>query len=392
MKLVALCVATLLAFGCATATVPHPEPTGDGPAVVLVPGMTGSRLCDSRTGEVLWGDARRLLRPWDGGSRLALPLDGSLGELRPCGAIREMRVAQWRKDIYAGLIEFLGRNDVNVYVFDHDWRRDNVENARLLAAELERIAAARGDGRVHLLCQSNGGYLCRYAARFGDVSLDEAERGVRRPAAGVTIEKLILVGTANGGSLRILRELNCGRQYLRLIGRRFRREVFFTFPAIYQDLPAYRRDLFVDEQGRPLDVDLYDAANWRTYGWSIFARESSPGAERETFLRDALHRAQRMHAVLRSPDAAPLPRYYSIQSLDFPTPSRARLERRGRRWRTHFLTEDRGDLHATHESQQSLSPSETAALATPPVYVRGQHFEMITTDETRALLLRILRE
>ncbi len=393
MKLAALCIATLLALGCATATAPPPAAVlAGGPAVVLVPGMTGSRLCDADTGEVVWGDATRLLRPWDGGTRLALPLDGSEDDIRPCGAIREMRVAQWRKDIYGGLMTFLGSSGASLHVFDYDWRRDNVHSARQLVAELERIAAARGDGRVHLICQSNGGYICRYAARFGDVSLDEAERGVRRPAAGVTVEKLILVGTANGGSMRILREFNRGRQYLRLIGRRFRRETFFTFPALYQDLPAYRRDLFVDERGRPLDVDLFDAANWRTYGWSIFASDVSRSTERDTFLRDALRNARRMHALLRSPYDGPLPRYYSIQSLDFPTPTRARLERRGTRWRTHFLEEHRGDLHATRESQESLSPSETAALAMPPVHVRGEHFEMITTEETRALILRTLRE
>jgi pimeloyl-ACP methyl ester carboxylesterase len=391
MKLSALALATLLAFGCASASAPPATVPASGPTVVLVPGMTGSRLCDANTGAVLWGDSTRLLVPWDGGARLALPLDGSPDDIRPCGAIREMRVAQWRKDIYGGLLDFLESSGASVHVFDYDWRRDNVESARLLVAELEQIAASRGDGRVHLICQSNGGYICRYAARFGDVSLEDAERGLRRPAAGVTIEKLILVGTANGGSMRILREFNRGRQYLRVIGRRFRPAVFFTFPGLYQDLPAYRGDLFVDERGRPMDVDVWDAASWRTYGWSIFAAGTA-GGDREAFLRDALHSAKRMHALLRSAHDAPLPRYYSIQSLDFPTPTRAVLERRGARWRTRFLEEDRGDLHATGESQASLSASETAALAMPPVHVPGEHFEMITTDETRRLILRLLRE
>lgn len=395
MKLVAIAVAALLAFGCASATPPPAsEVRTGGPAVVLVPGMTGSRLCDADTGEVLWGDSKRLLRPWDGGARLALPLDGSPDRIRPCGAIREMRVAQWKKDIYGGLLDFLGSSGASVYVFDYDWRRDNVDSARQLVAMLERIAAERGDGRVHLLCQSNGGYICRYAARFGDVSLEDAERGARRPAAGVTIEKLVLLGTANGGSMRILREFNRGRQYLRVIGRRFHTDVFFTYPGLYQDLPAYRRDLFVDAEGRTVDVDVFDAEAWRTYGWSVFGGTSRFGtpAQREAFLRGALDGARRMHALLRRSDDASLPRYYSIQSVDFPTPTRARLVRRGTGWLTEFLDEDRGDLHATADSQSALSVSEKAALARPPVHVRGEHFEMITTGETRALLLGILRE
>ena len=378
MKRCALLIATLLAFGCASAPPPPAPPVrADRPAIVLVPGMTGSRLCDA-DGTLLWGDSARLVRPWDGGARLALPLDGSRDALRPCGAIRDMRVAQWRKDIYGGLIDFLRANGENVYVFDYDWRRDNVESARLLAATLERI----GNPHVRLICQSNGGYICRYAARFGDVSLDDAERGARRPPANATIEQLILVGTANGGSMRILRELNRGRQYIRFIGRRFRPEVFFTYPALYQDLPAYRSDLFVGA-----DVDVFDAANWRKYGWSIYAR-SAVSPEQERFLGEQLAYARRMHALLRRADDVPLTRYYSIQSVDFPTPTRARIERT----RTVFLDEDRGDLHATEASQNALAPGETAALAMPPVHVHGEHFELITTGETRALLLRILRD
>ncbi|HEY0371779.1 MAG TPA: hypothetical protein VGD79_07240 [Thermoanaerobaculia bacterium] len=382
MKLAALLVVTLLALGCASAP-PPPAPAihGDRPAVVLVPGMTGSRLCDA-DGKLLWGDSMRLLRPWDGGARLALPLDGSRDDIRPCGPIREMRVAQWRKDIYGGLIDFLQRNGENVYVFDYDWRRDNIEAARQLVAMLEKI----GNPRVQLICQSNGGYICRYAARFGDVSLDDAERGLRRPPAGVTIEQLILVGTTNGGSMRILREFNRGRQYIPVVGRRFRREVFFTYPALYQDLPAYRRDLFVDA-----DVDVFDAASWRKYNWSIYER-STPSDEQERFLVDQLSYARRMHNLLHRTDDAPLPRYHSIQSVDFPTPTRARLERDGNRWRTIFLDEDFGDLHATQASQEWLSAPETAALAAPPVHVHGEHFELITTGETRALLLHILRD
>lgn len=385
MKRAALLAIALLALGCATAKAPAPmaAPPAEGPTVVLVPGMTGSRLCDARTGELLWGDSTRLVRPWDGGYRLAVPLDGADDGIVPCGAIREMRVASWRKDIYGGLLDFLALNGRRVHVFDHDWRRDNVENARKLVAELERI-----DGPVHLICQSNANYICRYAVMFGDVSAGEAERGARRTPDNV--EKLILVGTANGGAMRILRELNRGRQYIRLIGRRWRPETFFTMRSLYQDLPVYG----------DVGVDVFDVANWKTYGWSIYGQAArrrlqrttrfGTPEERDAFLRDALQSARRMHALLRRGSDAPLPRYYSIQSLDFPTPSRAIVERRNGRWRTRFVEGARGDLHATRESQQWLSPAETAALAMPPVYVRGPHFEMITTDETRALLLRIL--
>ena len=86
------------------------------------------------------------------------------------------------------------------------------------------------------------------------------------------MRKLILVGSSNGGGLRILRELDRGRNYISLIGRRWHPETLFTFPAIYQDLPVYRRDLFLDADGRELEIDLFDAESWRRHGWSVFSR------------------------------------------------------------------------------------------------------------------------
>ncbi|HUP49295.1 MAG TPA: hypothetical protein VNA04_10945, partial [Thermoanaerobaculia bacterium] len=262
---------------------------------------------------------------------------------------------------------------------------------------LERLGA----GRAALLCQSNATYICRYAALYGDVSLEEAEQGLRRPARGVTIEKLIMVGTANGGAIRILQELNRGRQYMRIIGRRMRPETLFTFRSLHQDLPAYRPDLFMDSAGTPLPVDVFDAEPWLTYGWSIFAEASATRAsrdevfgtpdQRETFLRDALDRARRLHALLRR-GTAPLPiRYYSIQSREFRTPSHAVLRRTHRRWETRIESALPGDRHAVEESQEWLSPGERAALL-PPLFVAGKHFEMITTPETREIILGMLRE
>lgn len=365
--------ALLLAIACvAVAASSH------GAVVVLVPGMTGSRLCSS-SGALLWGNSSRLLRPWDGGYRLALPLDGSRDDVVPCGVIREMRVLQWRKDIYGGLIAFMERNGVAFYAFDHDWRRDTIENAQKLVAFLREIAAKRGDNRFRLICQSNGAYMCRYAARFGDATLEQAESGEARPPEDLRIETIVLIGNANGGALRILKELNNGRQYLRHIGRWWRPETLFTYPSLFQDLPADTPELF-------------NAENWRKYQWSIYApavqrRASRFGTEeqRADYLSRMLDRAQRMHALLRRDSPGPLPQYHSIQSHDLPTPATLKLEQKKGGWRTSFLTAA-GDRHATVESQNALSPRER----TEPIYVGGKHFEMITAPATQELLLRLL--
>ncbi|HVS32554.1 MAG TPA: hypothetical protein VMS98_14010 [Thermoanaerobaculia bacterium] len=369
----------LTALGCASsASPPRPVPDASGrPVVVIVPGMTGSLLCSGTTGEVVWGSVRRMIFPWDGGYRIALPLDGD-DDVVPCGPIREMRIGSWRKDIYGGLISFLEGEGYAVRFFDHDWRRDNLENAEKLAATLEQSAE-----RVQLICQSNATYICRWAIRYG--------------GAAPRVDKLILVGTANGGALRILREMNHGRRYVRLVGRRFRPEIFFTMPSIFQDLPVYKKDLFADERGSAVGADLFDPAAWEKYEWSVFApavraridrsgRFGTPD-QRRAHLAASLMSARRMHDTLRRDSGTALPPVYSIQSVDFPTIDRAMIRRGG----TLFSFTEPGDVHATRESQEWLSEEERAALAEQPVFVSGKHFEMITTAETRAILLRILR-
>jgi hypothetical protein len=55
------------------------------------------------------------------------------------------------------------------------------------------------------------------------------------------------------------------------------------------------------------------------------------------------------------------------------------------------LATDPGDGHATLDSQQWLSPGEHAALARPPVYVRGGgHFELILAPAAQRYLLEFL--
>jgi hypothetical protein len=314
--------------------------------------------------------------------------------------------------------------EARFFPFAYDWRRDTVEAARLLGARLEALAERRGAGRlpVSLLCQSSGGQICRWLARYGRASLAEAEAGRATPLARVAIERVILVGTANGGRLRILRELDRGRVYVPVLGRRIRPEVLFTFPSLFQDLPAHSGDLLVDGEGRAVAVDLFDPASWRRFGWSIhseavarrLAREAaapsclSDEATRAAHLARQLDRARRFQRLLAT-DAPGFDgtSYHSIQSRSTATPRRAVVEPTARGWRTRFGGEggDRwlarrprlcplaaapGDGHATAESQLHLSPQEEAALAGPPLLLHGRHFEMILDPRALARILAIL--
>lgn len=406
--------------------------------VVLVPGVTGSMLRERDSQRVVWGRGVNLVRPHDGGYELARPLalrSSDPSRLEAFDVVREIRLGRiFHKKIYGPVVEQLEaaglrRGDISrpdaeasLYLFAWDWRADHVRAAAALAERLDAIRAARGGGaalRVSLVCQSSGALICRYLAKFGDVPLESAERGEAAPPAGLELVSLVLVGTANGGSLRNLRELDRGRDYVALIGRKWEPEVLFTFPALYQDLPSYRDDFFVDESGRAVDVDLFDPASWERYGWSLFDRRAQrrltradrpsvfgDAAGRRSFLAWALDRARRLQAVMmRDGGWRQAPRYYLVQNDSSDTPDRAVLvARRDGTWRTLFgddadvrrderlarLTVAPGDGHATVASQMRLAPAELEAVAEAPLYVRGGHFELILDPRSLAALTRVL--
>lgn len=434
----AIALALLSSAGCATRRPPVLEPlvrVEKRTPVVLVPGITGSRLRDAESGKIVWGNARRIFLPRDGGYRLALPVPAeqrARDRLEPAGVVVGFNVLGLiRVDIYASLIELMKRNGYRLgdleapapgddfFVFPFDWRRGTVHNAGILARYLERLRQARNEPVLHvnLLCQSDAALLSRYLIKYGGLPLERAEAGEEAPAT-ISVDKLILVGSANGGSLKILRELNHTSSYVPVIGRKLRPEVLFTYPSVYEALPTYREDFFFNETGAPMRIDLHDPESWKRYGWSVHntgirrrierrGREDLFGndTERTAFIEQELDRARRLHRLLQQdvPDFAGT-RYYMVQNAYRPTHDRALLVREGDGWRTAF-GEDRpvkgkpllsalasapGDGHATLESQMRLSPQERVALAADPVYVPVYHRKIILHPATQQRILEFL--
>jgi hypothetical protein len=367
--------------------------------VVFVSGVTGTKLYDPQSETLIWGSARQLVRPRDGGYSLALPLAASesSGEdpsghpqarYDPIGPLWKVRFPGWTKEVYRPL-------------------RERFESAGYRYGDL------KSPGSQDSLFFFD---ICRWLAKYGALGVEDAEAGERWQRT-YRIRRLALAGVSNSGAMRVLQLLIQGRSYIPLIGRRFYPETFFSVRPLFEDLPAGRDDLFFDEQGETLEIDLFDAGNWQTYGWSVFGREASERLRRHPrpdlfgdeqarfdYLERQLTKARRFQELLaRDTEQFPEIEYFLLENDSEPTMDRALVESRNGEWQTSFLGDRRvdrdpaleklaaaaGDGHAVIGSQRGLSAQELAVLSTT-VKGTGGHFEALIQPEALDAIVAFL--
>lgn len=273
-----------------TASPSHPISTlttGKNP-VIIIPGIQGSELVNTTTGKSVWFAVRR-----EKDDDLRLPMtSASLTKNRDNlvakDIIRGVKLPGFLPDIevYQGLIDSLkarGYTEADwnkpqatdvFYVFPYDWRRDNVETARLLIQKLEAVkrSVKRSDLKFDLIAHSMGGLIGRYAAMYGTADLPpDGRKPVPTWAGARHINKLLMFGTPNEGAFDAFGALLNGSS---VVSTRnlpfiddFRAEDVLTSPSLFQLMPHQTAARFLDENLKPLKVDLYNPATWRTYGW-----------------------------------------------------------------------------------------------------------------------------
>ena len=263
--------------------------------VIVIPGILGSRIVNRRTGEVVWPSLFR--SNVDGLSLPATPdLESNRDELVPARIVEAAKLGgKFGPEVYVyhHLIRALeqyggyregdwenppeGGDRDTFYVFAYDWRRDNVESARLLVKRVEalKLRLGRPDLRFNVVAHSMGGLVARYAAMYGDRDLPPEGSEPRPDWAGAGfVSKIFMFGTPNGGSMEALAVLLEGysvteglRRRVHLLNKLTREDVM-TAPSIYQLLPHRAQARFLDRDLRPLSVDLYDPETWRRYRWA----------------------------------------------------------------------------------------------------------------------------
>ncbi len=262
------------------------QTTGKDP-VIIIPGLSGSEIVNAKTGSKVWFSARRDktddLRLPINSANLALNRDG----LKAGDIIRKIDIPVLPDvEVYDKLIDALkagGYTEADwrhpkatdvFYVFAYDWRRDNVESARLLMQKMAAVKRTlrKPNLKFDILAHSMGGLIARYAAMYGTADLKrDGVAPVPTWAGAVHINKLMMFGTPNEGSARSLDALLNG--YPIIADRKLpfvddlRPEDVMANPTAFQLIPHQASARFLDEDLQPLKLDLYDPKTWEKYGW-----------------------------------------------------------------------------------------------------------------------------
>jgi pimeloyl-ACP methyl ester carboxylesterase len=316
------------------------------PPIIIIPGLAGTELVNTKSEEVVWFKAGR-----SKDDDLRLPISPNLARNRdslvPKDIIKSIQIIKFlpQIEIYERLIDALekrggykeGKWDApekdgfedTYYVFAYDWRRDNVENARLLIRKINalKLKLKKPNLKFNVIAHSMGGLLARYAAMYGNADLP---RGKPRPTwvGARHLDKIFLLGTPNEGSVQALDTLLNGFSYfgggfnLPFIQNLSRFDTF-TIPSIYQLLPHDKTFQALDENLQPMEIDIYNPKTWDKYDWSIFedsdfSKQFSETEQRQAkaYFAAALTRARRFQEALNANNSQRVPVSFFVMGAD----------------------------------------------------------------------------
>lgn len=357
--------------------------------IIIIPGLTGSELINSRTGEEVWFRARRVKD-----DDLRLPISPVLARNRdslvPRDIIRSVKLFSFlpETEIYERLIDSLekrgGYREANwktatqsdtkdtFFVFAYDWRRDNVENARILVRQIETLKRRLGrpDLKFNVVAHSMGGLIARYAAMYGDTELPA--RAPKPTWAGARhFKKIFLLGTPNEGSILSINALLEGFSYiggglnLPFIQDISRFDVF-TIPSIFQLLPHAGSLVAYGEDLKPFTVDVYDPAVWEKYNWAVwqdgnFTKKMSPLEQRNArpYFTAVLARAKRFQEALDANNSAKIPVSFYLIGADCKETQNALLlvrNEKKNRWETRFKADGFTNTKGEKITSEQIKP------------------------------------
>jgi len=275
--------------------------------VIVIPGIFGSRLVDSLSGDIVWGRftgketltnfATKQLR------LLSLPIEENpqLASLKdtvvPSGVLETVQARLLGLPVhvnaYKDMIDALefggyygststkgqGRKYDTSFTFGYDWRKDLPSTAKQLALFIEEkkkelqkkyeevYGVKDYDVKFDIVAHSMGGLITRYYLMYGDADLPADGSAPQLTWKGArNVNKVVIVGTPNAGYLDAFTELVDGMTFAPGVPK-IEPALLGTWSTLYQMMPLTALGMVVDDKGEKLNV--YDPDLWIRMKWGL---------------------------------------------------------------------------------------------------------------------------
>lgn len=248
--------------------------------IIIIPGLMGTTLVDAKGTEVWPKSVSNLafstfedltdektddIRP----GRL---LDGLIGldyygtllkTLKSAGHYEEGRLNS----------PVINKNKRRYYVFLYDWRKSNFDSVDRLHALIEQIRADYKDPelKVDIIAHSNGGLIARYYLQYGPQTRQSRKKPEPWAEGDRRIRRIAMLGTPNLGSVISVSRIYQG---FRIGLRTIPPHIMVNFATPFEAFPSPAHNVFIDANGTPVPLSIYDPAVWQRNKWSIYSDES----------------------------------------------------------------------------------------------------------------------
>lgn len=278
--------------------------------VIIVHGFLGAKLINPKTKENVWGyfkmsDNKNGLSP-EKCRNLAVPMipGKALKDLKGGAVVDVMmeaanvRIFGMKISVpgYSKMIKILtdagycvenkplpkGKHFKNLFLFGYDWRRDLPHNAAMLdkfitekKAYLQKeygkyYGIKNYDVQFDIIGHSMGGLLSRYYLRYGKADLP-ADGSIPKPtwAGSKHLDKVLIVGTPNGGYLDTILEMVSGMR-IETGTPMVNPAILGTWATYYQMMPptSTRSVVYADDPNGE-GVDIFDPKVWEKLKWGL---------------------------------------------------------------------------------------------------------------------------
>jgi pimeloyl-ACP methyl ester carboxylesterase len=248
--------------------------------IIIIPGLMGTTLVNAKGEEVWPKSASNLAFSRFDELATGIENDGivpgrlfdSLAGIDFYGTLLETleKVGRYEKSQAGTPVPALMKNKRRYYVFLYDWRKSNFQAVQQLHALIEQIRQDYRDPalKVDIIAHSNGGLIARYYLQYGP----QAEASRANPTAWkegeLRIHRIAMLGTPNLGSVESVNRLYQG---FRIGLRPIPPQILSYFATPFEALPSPKSTVFIDGNGTPVDLDVFDPALWHRNEWSIFS-------------------------------------------------------------------------------------------------------------------------